>query len=96
MTQEDAIRMADSSWWTELPIEEAARFQLFEERLCMPFSDFHGGVEKLLKRPVFTHEFAFADQPGGLREEALGIAPARSFNDIMALIPADKRIVVGL
>lgn len=94
MTKEEAIRMADSGWWIELPIEEAARFQLFEPRLCMPFSDFHGGVEKLLKRPVFTHEFAFSDKPGGLREEALGIAPMRSFDDILRLLPEDKRIVV--
>ena len=94
MTREDAIRMAESGWWKEMPLEEAARFQLFEARLCMPFGEFHEGVEKMLGRSVWTHEFAFVRDPGGLQDEALGRAPKRTFEDIMALIPADKRIVL--
>lgn len=94
MIQDMAIRLAESKWWEAVPLTEAARFQLFEERLCMPFGEFHKGVEQLLKRPVFTHEFAFADKVGGLRDEALGRAPARTLQEILDLIPAEKRIVV--
>ena len=86
--------MGESGWWKELPLEEAARFQLFEKQLCMPFGEFHKWVEQLLGRSVWTHEFAFTDQPGGLRDEALGRAPKRTFDEIMALIPPDKRILI--
>ena len=60
----------------------------------MDFGDFHSGVEKLLGRPVWTHEFAFSRDPGGLQEEALGRAPKRTLQEIMDLIPAEKRIIV--
>src|SRR3990167_712035 len=33
MTREYAIAMAETGWWKEMPLEEAARFQLFEEKL---------------------------------------------------------------
>jgi hypothetical protein len=33
-------------------------FQLTNERLCIPFNKFHEITEKVLNRPVFSHEFA--------------------------------------
>jgi len=91
ITTEDAIRLANSEFWNELTLQERAKFQLFEPRLCMPFSVFHEAVEETLGRPVFTHEFAFMDR---LQKELLGEAPAPSFEDILALIPADKRVLI--
>jgi hypothetical protein len=41
--------------------------ELFTDRLFMPFDLFHEGVEELLGRPVWTHEFAAGDL---LRKEA--------------------------
>ena len=41
-------------------------FQLYEERLCMPFPLFHKAVEEALGRPVYTHEFAGVEN---LRQE---------------------------
>lgn len=67
MNKEQAIKLAESGWWKELSADVITSFQLFEERLCMPFGDFHGAVEKSLARPVWTHEFAYSDRPGGLR-----------------------------
>lgn len=94
MTKEQAIALAESGWWRKVKPEEAALFQLFEPLLCMPLGEFHGAVEKLLGRSVFTHEFALMDKPGGLREEATGKASAPTLGKILDLIPADKRIVV--
>lgn len=59
MTREEAVIKYDSGWWKEKTPREITRFQLFEERLCMPFGDFQAAVEKSLRRPVFTHEFGF-------------------------------------
>jgi hypothetical protein len=67
---------------------------LFEERLVMPFAEFHKGIEELLGRSVWTHEFAFISKPGGLKEELAGKCKPPTLTEIMELIPAEKRIVV--
>lgn len=58
MTREEAVKMADSKWYELKTAEEIVKFQLYEERLCMPFSLFHKAIEEVLVRPVYTHEFA--------------------------------------
>jgi len=37
--------------------EEIVKFQLFQDCLAIPFDRFHAAIEKVLKRPVYTHEF---------------------------------------
>ena len=64
MTKEKAIRLFESKFWEYLSDEEIAKFQLVEDRLCMPFEIFQNAIEKTLNRPVFTHEF-------GLNRESL-------------------------
>lgn len=66
MTREEAIKMAGSHWYETQTAEEIVAFQLYEERLCMPFDLFHKAVETALGRPVYTHEFAEAER---LRKE---------------------------
>lgn len=46
-------------WWLSDDPKARAYHQINEEFLLMSFSQFHGDVEKLLNRPVWTHEFAF-------------------------------------
>jgi hypothetical protein len=94
MTKEQAIQLAKSGWWKDRAPEDIVAFQLFEELLCMDFSDFHAAVEKCLGRPVWTHEFG----PGveQLRAEFMKERPAPTFEEIMNLIPAEKRIIIGL
>ena len=96
MTKEEAIALYETQWWEKVPLEEAAMMQLFEDWVIMPFGDFHHGIQKLLGRPVWTHEFASADQPGGLREQATGKARKPTFREILELIPPEKRILVGV
>ena len=66
-------------------------FQLFEPLLCMDFGDFQQAVEKVLRRPVFTHEFAFMDN---LRKEFLGDRTAPKLPEIIAMIPRHKRLLL--
>lgn len=91
MTKEDAIALGKSEWWKHIPIEEAAMFQLHEPLLCMPFALFHEGIEKLLGRSVWTHEFAF---PENLQEEAAGKRPKPTMQEIINLLPIEKTVVV--
>jgi hypothetical protein len=90
MTKEQAIKMAESRWWDGLPAVAVAGFQLFEERLCMDFGDFHAAVEEALGRPVWTHEFAGT----ALREEFAGQRRAPTMGEIIGMIPEGKRVLI--
>ena len=93
LTTEQAIAMADSGVWKEWTAEQVVRFQLFQEKLCMDFSHFKKCMQDVLGRPVFTHEFAFRDE---LVKEYLGAKETPSFEDILNLIPKEKRLVIGV
>jgi hypothetical protein len=92
LTQEEAIELSKTNFWEKMSPREIATFQMFEPRLCMPFDVFHEAIEKTLGRPVFTHEFGF--NADGIRKELMGEAPAPTFEEVMNMIPAEKRIVV--
>jgi hypothetical protein len=92
ITEQESIAIHDCGEWKDWTDEEIVKFQLFQDRLAIPFSRFHQAVEKVLGRSVWTHEFG---SRGRLEEEYLGIREKPTFEEICALIPADKLIVVG-
>lgn len=91
LTKKQALAFYDSKVWETWTDEQIVRFQLFQRLLCIPFSRFHEAVEKVLGRPVFTHEFA---AEGHIEKEYLGEKPAPTFDEILALIPKDKQILI--
>jgi hypothetical protein len=91
MTRDEAIALAESGVWKEWTDQEIVVFQLYEEKLCMDFSRFHEAVEKVLGRPVWTHEFA---EIGRLRAEFEGTRQSPTIAEIMGIIPPEKLIVV--
>ena len=93
LTQEQAVAIFESKVWERWTDHQRVEFQLFTERLCMPFDVFHAATEKVLGRGVFTHEFAF---PEHLRAEFLKERQAPTFEQIIELIPADKRPVLAV
>lgn len=93
MTKEEAIELHDSEFWVEMTLEDIAKFQMFEEKLCMPFDVFHEAIEKTLGRPVFTHEFGL--NYAGIKKELLGEAEAPTTEEIIHMIPEEKRIIVA-
>lgn len=93
MTKEEAIALYESRFWESMQPEDIAMFQLWEELLCMPFGVFQEAVEKTLKRPVWTHEFTMSNVES-LKQEMLGLRSAPSMEDIINLIPEDKRILI--
>lgn len=93
LTQEQAIAFAENKRWESLDLKTRALFQIHQDRLCMPFDVFHEAVEKTLGRPVFTHEFALNPR---LKDELMGFADAQTLDQIIALLPEDKTIVVSL
>ena len=66
-------KYGDNHWWESSDPVEIAMYQIFEPTLLVKFEIFHEGVEKLLDRPVWTHEFGLNYQE--LQKEAiLGVA----------------------
>ena len=92
MTKEQAIALRESKFWEGMTHRQIAELQMCEEWLCMPFSVFHEAVEKALGRPVFTHEFGLNYQ--GLKDELFNGKAAPSLEEIINLIPEEKRIIV--
>ena len=96
LTKEQAIKFAESKIWeTEnWTARQIVEFQLFQKILCMPFDVFHEAMEKALGRPVYTHEFGLNVE--GLKKEFLGEKSPPTLEEIIQMIPAEKRVVVML
>ena len=92
MTKEQAIKLFESNFWEDMSQREIAEFQLLESRLCMPFDIFHKAIEEALGRPVYTHEFGLDRE--GLIEEFYGARPRKTLEEIINMIPEEKRIVL--
>ena len=92
LTKQQAIRFAESEVWKDMTFEERVSMQLFQELLCMPFNVFHEALEKTLCRSVFTHELGLNLE--GLRSEFLGEKEAPTLEEIIDLIPENKRIIL--
>ncbi len=54
-------------------------------------NEFHRVLEVALNRPVFTHELV---NPESLLKEMYGEKEPPTFDDILAMIPKEKRVVV--
>ncbi len=93
ITRRQAIKLYNSNWWKDVSARDIVALQLFNGRLLMDFGDFHAAVEEELGRSVWTHEFC-SSNVDNLRAEFLGDAPAPSFEEIVNLIPAEKRVIL--
>lgn len=92
LTKEEAIAFYENKLYEKMSPKERAQFQLVQDKLCMPFDVFHEAVEEALGRPVWTHEFAFNRE--GLIKELNGDQEPPTFEEIINLIPEDKRVIV--
>lgn len=92
LTKEEAIAFCDSKVYENWTYRQIAEFQMEQDLLCVPFGVFHEAIEKTLGRPVFTHEFGFNRE--GLMKELLGGKEAPTFEEIVNLIPKEKRLVI--
>ena len=92
LSREKAIELYDSKIWEDWSYEEIAKFQLWQKKLCVPFSVFHEAIEKSLGRPVFTHEFGL--NLDGIKFEFLHERSEPTFDEIMNLMPKEKLILI--
>ena len=94
LTKEQAIAFYENKCYEDMTYRQIAEFQIEQKLLCMPFDVFHEAMEKTLGRPVFTHEFAFGYEK--IRKELYGEKEPPTFEEICALIPKEKLIVIKL
>ena len=94
LTKEQAIAFCENKCYEEMNYRQRAEFQIEQELLCMPFNVFQEAIEKCLGRPVYTHEFGF--NIDGLRKELYGEKEPPTFEEICALIPKEKLVVIKL
>lgn len=87
LSRNQAAALYDSQFWRFLNAEERARFQLTEDRLCMPFPVFQQAVEICLNRRVGVVEYL---RPRLLLDELSGSVPAPSVEDILELVPPEN------
>ena len=92
LTKEEAIAFYDSKVYENWTYRQIAEFQMEQDLLCVPFGVFHEAIEKTLGRPVFTHEFGLNRE--GLMKELHGEKEAPTFDEIVNLIPKEKRLVI--
>lgn len=65
---ETKAKYGDNHWWDSKDPYVLGYYQMNEPILIVDFGDFHAAFEKLLGRPVWTHEFGLDHE--GLKAEA--------------------------
>ena len=70
LTSEEGAAMEESGVWKNWSNKKIVKFQMYQEVLCMDWSAFHGAVEDVFSRLVFTHEFGDWDR---LKKEYEGL-----------------------
>jgi len=92
LTREEAVALGEAQAWRSfLSLPALALAQLQQERLFMPFEVFDKAVVRLLGRPVYKNEYA---NPAALLAEYRGEVKAPTLEEVLALIPPEKLIVV--
>ena len=93
LTKEQVINVYNSEEWKNWTDEEIVKFQLFQDKLAVPFDKFHAAMETVLGRGIYTHEFA---DTRALQAEYLDGEPPPTFEEILSMIPAEKRVILGI
>ena len=91
LTRGEAIQFAASGIWRTWSDLQIVRLQLFQNRLCLPLDIFFPAITRVLHRPVWVHEFTTTNIEQ-LRAEYLGDRPMPTWDEIIALIPPEKRV----
>lgn len=94
ITEEEAIRIYDTKEYEKWSDKEIVSAMLYGRRLCMPFDVFHAAIERVLGRPVYTHELGL--NWDGIVKEFEGTGKKPTIEEIIGLIPEEKRIVISV
>lgn len=88
MTYEQAMAKVETKWWETATPHEIVAFQLFEDRLCMPFALYQNSLETVLGRGVQTLELGVMRDE--LQKEFLGLREAVSLEETLDAVDAHQ------
>lgn len=94
MTKKEAFEKFHTKWWEQCSDDEIVQFQLFERKLCMPWSRFMHALCNVLGRDVFAHELASSNLEN-IKSELEGKREPPALAEILELIPSDKSIIIS-
>lgn len=94
LTKEQAIAFYENKCYENMTARQIAEFQMEQDRLCMPIDVFMKALSDTLGRPVYTHELGLNRE--GLMKELRGEKEPPTLEEIINLIPEDKRIIIGV
>jgi hypothetical protein len=92
LTKEQALTLHESNAWKQWHDNKLVWFQLNQDLLCVGWPEFREAIETVLGRGVHTHEFGLNRQ--GLINEFIGHVSPPTMDDIIAMIPGDKELIV--
>lgn len=91
LAQETAVALYEASWWKSFGLQESAVLQLHQDRLCMPINKFKEALSFAFGRTIFSHELR---DPDRLKAELSSLKKAPTFQEVLDMIPLEKRVVV--
>lgn len=89
---ERAMKLVATKWWETATPREIAHLQLWRRECICPLSLFVDSLSPALGRPVMHHELGC--DWDGLCLELIGERDAPTMQQIVGLIPEDKRMVL--
>lgn len=92
LTIEQITEFHNSGVWKTWTNEQICRLQLYQEKLCFPLDVVYKAYASEFGRPVFTHELGSE----ALIAEYEGRKPTPTLEEIISLIPKEKRIILEL
>jgi hypothetical protein len=92
LTKGEACRIYDTKEYENWSDREKVAAMLYGKLVCMPFDVFHAAIERVLDRPVFTHEFGYNFD--GIVKEFEGTGKKPNLEEVIEMIPEEKRIII--
>jgi len=94
LTKTQAVAFIETKAYEDLTYKQIADFQILQERVCVPFSVYHGAATEATGRCIMSDELYHPLGMKGIIIDLMKKAPISTFDEIMELIPAGKRIEI--
>ncbi len=95
ITKIQALNIFHNEKWKRWTDYQKVKFQLYQDRLCMPYTEFRKALTVVFGRSIWSHELSSSNINSMIKEfEKKRKAP--TFTEILELIPKDKAIVIGV
>ena len=82
MSREEAIEFCELGAWKNWSPEEIVRFQIDQDKLCVPLDAYFEALQQTTGRRVMTHELSLNAE--GIKDEMNGIGEPPNHEEMLA------------